>query len=523
MKNILFSLLVFYSLGMFSQSTINNLDFEDSSFNNWTTINGTVSAPPGTPHPFVFSSYGIISANDYYLASHLIIDNQHSDSNVSLIKALCPYTNSKSARLGDLNGGLEAVRLEKIISIDSTIKDLDMFFAVVMQDPAHPLHEQPYIFVEVYDSSAGALTLIDSVFILGGTPALTLDTSVSGTWKYIDWTHQQFNLSPYVGKKILLRITNGDCGYGGHGGRLYLDFSMDASRKYTSAFLCSASDSINFRGNSYDSVGVYRDTVWSGSAVDSVFTLTIQGVLQVPTSANFTNYNLCLSNTVFDMDCHVIGGTPGTFNYTWMVDGVIHQSGINPHLTYTTTTNDTIFCVVTPISNNCYIEYSDTLIVGPSVSSPIVSLAIFGTDVRANVTGGKAPYSFSWKVNFSSLPFTSSLITPTVNGHYYVNIIDANGCEATDSIYCYNLALLEHEELSKLSVYPNPSSDFIQIDLQNESGTLRLLDAQGRLVSEVQVKNKIQKMDVSTFNKGVYLLCFESENGNLKIAKLILE
>lgn len=524
MKSILSLLLSLVTFIAISQSTVNNLDFEDGNFNNWTTINGTVStAPPGTPHPFSFSSFGILNASNYSNASHLLIDSQQYDPDISFIKTLCPFTNSNSVRLGDNNGGGEASRIEKVITVNSTNTKLDFFFALVMQDPAHPLHEQPYIFIELYDSTAGALTLIDSIFVVGGTSALTLDTTSFGAWKYIDWNHQQFNLSAFVGRKVLLRITNGDCGYGAHSGRLYLDFSLDASRKFSSSFLCSATDSIVFRGNSFDSVGVYSDTVWSGSIVDSVFTLIIKGGIQTPISAKLANYNLCLSSTVFDMDCNVAGGTPGTLKYTWMVDGVPHQSGLNPHLTYATTTNDTIFCVVTQMEGSCFVLYSDTLIVGPSVSSPMVSLTIFGTDVKSNITGGKAPYSYSWKVNFSNLPYTNDSITPGVNGTYYVFVTDANGCETKDSIYCYNLALLENEGLSNLSFYPNPSSDFIKVDLQDESGMLRLLDAQGKLITEVQVKNKIQKIDVSSLERGVYLLYFKSENGNIKTGKLILE
>jgi hypothetical protein len=514
---LILSLFIFIGI---SQSTINNLDFEDSNFNNWTTITGTVAAPAGTPHPFVFSAFGIVGGSNYSQASHLIIDSQRNDPNVSLIKTLCPYTNSNSARLGDLNGGLEAVRLEKIISIDSAITNLDFFFAIVMQDPAHPLHEQPYIFLEVYDSSAGVLTLIDSIFILGGTSALTLDTSISGSWKYIDWNHQQFNLSPYSGKNILLRITNGDCGYGAHGGRMYLDFSMDPTRNYISTFLCSATDSISFRGNSYDSVGVYRDTVWSGSIIDSVFTLTIQGVIQNPTSAKLTNYNLCLSSTVFDMDCHVIGGTPGTFNYTWMVDGAIHQSGPNPHLTYTTTVNDTVFCVVTQIGGTCFVKYSDTLVVGPSVTSPIASLTAVGVNINTTVTGGKAPYSYSWKMNSSPLTSTNSSITPTANANYYVTVLDANGCSSQDSIIGYYLGI---EELtSNFSFYPNPAKNAIYLELKGEMGVVEIIDIQGKIIQRNQIFSD-KELNLENLDKGVYLLRFISEKGASVTRKLLIE
>lgn len=518
MKSILFFLALTVTFLSFSQSTINNLDFEDGNFNNWTTINGTVNLPPGHgARPFSFLSYGILNPGNYNQASHYIIDSLQYDPNIPLIKTLCPFTNSYSTRLGDFNGGGEAPRLEKLISIDSTISNLDFFFALVMNDPAHPPHEQPYLFVELYDSSGGVLTLIDSIFVVGGDPILTTAT---GSWKYIDWNHQQFNLSPYLGKKVLLRITNADCGYGAHGGTVYFDFSMDSKNQFFESYLCSSTDSVMFRGNSYDSVGVYRDTVWSGTIVDSVFTLTIRGIIQIPTSASLTNYNLCTNPTVFDIDCHVIGGTLGSFNYSWIVDGAIQQSGVNPHLTYTTTTNDTIYCLVTQLEGNCFNLFTDTLIVGPSISSPSVSLSSGGIVINATILGGKAPFAYSWQVNSTTSTTTSSSITPSVNGNYYVTVTDANGCTSQDSIIGYYMGIEELE--SNFSFYPNPASSSICLELKGEIGKIEIMDVNGKIVQKTQVFSD-KELKLEDLEKGVYLLRFVSERGTSVTKKLLIE
>jgi hypothetical protein len=411
MKTILSFLLAMITTLSFSQSTINNLDFEDGNFNNWTIINGTVNAPfPHSAHPFVFSSYGILDSGIYNDASHLIINSQQNDSDVNFIKTLCPFTNSNSVRLGDLNQGAKATRIERVITVDSTNFNLDLFFALVMEDPAHPLHEQPYIFVELYDSSAGSLTLIDSVFIEGGDSRLSSDTGL-GNWRYVDWQHQQFNLSSFIGRKVLFRITNGDCGYGAHSGRLYLDISMNLKHQYTSAYLCSPTDSIIFRGNRYDSVGMYRDTVWSGSTIDTVFTLAILGSILSPTSAKLS-YNLCKSR--YDFDCIINGGSPGIVNYNWIINGLSRQSSQFSKLNTLTSLNDTIYCMVSHIGGNCFLEYSDTLIIG-NISVPLVDLIIVGLDLKADMTGGVAPFSYGWSYNTIPILFNNSTITPTAN------------------------------------------------------------------------------------------------------------
>ncbi len=66
-----------------------------------------------------------------------------------------------------------------------------------------------------------------------------------------------------------------------------------------------------------------------------------------------------------------------------------------------------------------------------------------------------------------------------------------------------------------ISVYPNPTNDFIQIELQSKERTIvRLLDITGREIKKVDLKigNSQEKIDLSEFASGVYQLTIEAQN-----------
>ncbi|MEN8928093.1 MAG: T9SS type A sorting domain-containing protein [Flavobacteriales bacterium] len=516
MKSILFFITLIYSFLSFSQSTVNNLDFEDRNFNGWTVINGTVLAPLGHgAHPFVFSSFGELDSGIYKRASHLVIDSQQNDSNISIIKVLCPFTNSNSARLGDLSNGAKATRLERTITVDSSITTLDLFFALVMHDPSHPIYEQPYIFIELYDSNGGALSLIDSVFIQGGDERLNAAT---GNWRYVDWRHQKFDLSAFVGRKVLVRITNGDCGYGAHSGRLYIDFSMDPRHVYSSVFLCSNSDSVQFRGNIYRTAGIYRDTVWSGLVVDSIFTIKVSGPITISTSAKLS-YNLCANSSSFK--CIVNRGAPGTINYEWIVNGVSMKVGSDFNFFYNSVPNDTIYCIVSHIASNCFTVYSDTLIRG-NISQPTVDLVGSSAGLNANVTGGIPPFTYAWSYYTVPLASSNSSISTSANGTYFVSVTDANGCIARDSIIGYITSIKEIKEELEFNFYPNPATSVINIQLNGKKGVIEIIDLQGKVVqrSSVQYDSHIH---IDRFTDAIYLLRFTSDNGSSVSKKLVIK
>ncbi len=87
-------------------------------------------------------------------------------------------------------------------------------------------------------------------------------------------------------------------------------------------------------------------------------------------------------------------------------------------------------------------------------------------------------------------------------GNGVVHVIDAVLIDATAS-------LDEMENLS-ISMYPNPATDFITID-SNENGNYTIVDIMGAVVAEGSVDNN--RVNVSSLNSGTYFVNFTTDNG----------
>jgi hypothetical protein len=82
-------------------------------------------------------------------------------------------------------------------------------------------------------------------------------------------------------------------------------------------------------------------------------------------------------------------------------------------------------------------------------------------------------------------------------------------------------------DLQGISVYPNPASDIVNIDLGQNAGrfdNIELFDIRGRLVAKQSLDNQLQQtqIDVNTFNSGVYLLKVSSDSETFT-TKVIVE
>jgi hypothetical protein len=70
-------------------------------------------------------------------------------------------------------------------------------------------------------------------------------------------------------------------------------------------------------------------------------------------------------------------------------------------------------------------------------------------------------------------------------------------------------------EISKISIFPNPTSDFVQIEVPetNKLVGIKMYDFNGK---EVLSSSKADsKLDISNFAMGAYILLLETEKGNL--------
>jgi hypothetical protein len=143
----------------------------------------------------------------------------------------------------------------------------------------------------------------------------------------------------------------------------------------------------------------------------------------------------------------------------------------------------------------------------------------------------------AWTSNWGSTVITTNSLSLTHNTVYYFNvqaedgagllsnIISSNGQKADTT--CSPLGIIESGLKNELSVYPNPFSNLITIDLQIElahDGSLIITDVLGREISKTLIEKgrKTKTLNTSELAQGVYWIKLVSEEME-KTTKLIKE
>lgn len=76
---------------------------------------------------------------------------------------------------------------------------------------------------------------------------------------------------------------------------------------------------------------------------------------------------------------------------------------------------------------------------------------------------------------------------------------------------------------ANIALYPNPATDYIQIDfgITTERHTVKIFDARGVLMSEAASENTVFKMDATQLSQGVYLVQISTPSGSLYQSKVL--
>lgn len=68
---------------------------------------------------------------------------------------------------------------------------------------------------------------------------------------------------------------------------------------------------------------------------------------------------------------------------------------------------------------------------------------------------------------------------------------------------------MEENTLS-FSVFPNPTTDYVTIQIQAIKGTLRLMDLAGKTLYETKISNENTSISLAHYPTGVYVLTITS-------------
>lgn len=244
--------------------------------------------------------------------------------------------------------------------------------------------------------------------------------------------------------------------------------------------------------------------------------LTIAQTCTPPTGGTLEAPNTGCSDRVATIK---IVGVSNATGYNWSIIGatftkmsdteynIVFGSG-NVTISVTPTNGVNNSCLGTP--------FTKTITVTSAPTKP--SITQTGTTLTSSTST-----SYQWYLGSNMIPgATSATYSPTQNGTYYVESKNANGCGTfSDAFTYFTTAITEDAKFKSFTFYPNPIEIHINT-VFTEKYDLEFFDTSGRKV--LDNKNLIgeNQTDLSSFNKGIYIMKVTS-GGKIATRKIILK
>jgi hypothetical protein len=126
--------------------------------------------------------------------------------------------------------------------------------------------------------------------------------------------------------------------------------------------------------------------------------------------------------------------------------------------------------------------------------------------------------TYQWFKNGSPITgATSSLLTPTGAGSYYVVVSDANGCFVASAPYTISggggtgTGVSNSPSITAVKVFPNPASSSLQIEAP-VAVNVTVISPDGKMVME---QKQVTSIDISQLADGLYIIMIYDETGML--------
>lgn len=206
----------------------------------------------------------------------------------------------------------------------------------------------------------------------------------------------------------------------------------------------------------------------------------------------------------------VCSGDSATFTantgtaYQWLQAGTVISGATNA--TYTAHTANTYAVIVTNTHGCADTSLVDTVIVNPL---PVPVITATGSVLS---TGIYATYQWSRNGTVITGAISSTYTIVVMSGDYTVTVTDSNGCSGTSVIYSPTTGIHEVAAGKFVSIYPNPSTDWLYIEATDPVMT-SISTIDGKLLID---RESAQKINVSNCSEGLYLLrIYDKKTGAL--------
>lgn len=185
--------------------------------------------------------------------------------------------------------------------------------------------------------------------------------------------------------------------------------------------------------------------------------------------------------------------------------------------TFLVTAQGLYFLTVTD-DNGC--SYTDSITIGVN-SNPEPFLGNDTTILTGNsltLTPGNGFAEYQWSTSESS-----PSISVSTSGTYWVDVVDNNGCEGSDTIIVQVSASVQYVNGSKFMLYPNPVSNVLTIETEGNmvGSKIELFNATGSVVLSKTASSNKEHLNVAELGSGIYWLK-TSSNGKILTFRVVI-
>lgn len=305
---------------------------------------------------------------------------------------------------------------------------------------------------------------------------------------------------------------------------------------YPVEHICT-SDSFFFNQQWLRIEGEYTETLTSSQGCDSIVHLTLW---HMPNSKSEFNMNLCPGGEIDIQGFKITAGGNYTIHYqaSWGCDStvIIHVNelpGSVNAISQTLCEGDSLLFGAKWLteSGNYTAKFARS-----GACDSVVHLSLTKIKTRSPIEkmadglyASLAVESYQWLACPSYFPIPNAnqpKITINTHGNYSLRVENKGCVDTLDCIYFNRQATgLEALEDTKISVYPNPTSDFVKVQGEfNAPVKVEIYSMMGQLVTErVMQPEYIFLVDVNHLPKARYIIRISSQNQVLKQEILVIK
>jgi hypothetical protein len=254
-----------------------------------------------------------------------------------------------------------------------------------------------------------------------------------------------------------------------------------------------------------ETIMTYLATDASGNTATCSFSVTVPSDMSVTTDSENVS---CFGEDDGSISTAVTGGAPG-YSYEWNNGAMTSSISALGAGSYSVTVTDSDGCE--EVETVTITEPSLIITSLVSVTNETGSQSNGAIDVAVN--GGEPPYSYVWTNPNGEVISNQQDVSGLPAGTYQLEVTDANGCVSLSAYTIQSVNSTDEDELlSHISLFPNPSSGWVTLELTGVPASeieVNAFDVIGRETvkysSEGTVNGKHQ-LDFSHQPSGVYLL-----------------